>query len=321
MCNQLGRKLTVFSTAAFESLSRIDSKFPFNKYLLLPEHLVANGILKSEQIITQYEPVTREQLELVHCPHYISRYIDGTIDEKELRRIGVKWTPEAVRRALHAIGASCHAAKLSLQDGASASLAGGQHHAHYDFGSGYSIFNDVVVAPEVLKKQNLIKSWISIDLDIHQGDGTATITRNWPHVFTFSMHAQKVFPLRKSTSSLDVTLHSGMQDQEYLSLLDHHLNNLHYRVKNGQLLFDLIMYQSGVDIMAGDDLGCLEISLEGCKKRDEMVVEFSKRCGGVPICSTLGGGYPNPKIHDVKKSGLERIIQAHGNTIQALKSI
>lgn len=280
--------------------------------------MVEKCILRNDQIITNLQPATFKDLCLAHCPNYVSSYMDGTIGQKELRRIGVKWTPNAVERALRVVGATCHAAHEAIQNGGSANLAGGQHHAHYDFGSGYSVFNDIVIAAERLRKYNLIKSWICIDLDVHQGDGTATITRNWPHVYTFSMHAKKAFPLRKSHSTLDVELDDDIQDQQYLSVLHKNLSDIKNKVKTGLLSFDFIMYQAGVDIIAGDDLGHLNISPAGCKNRDEMVIEFARQCGNVPLCVALGGGYPNQKIENFQRSGMERIINAHSNTIQVL---
>jgi acetoin utilization deacetylase AcuC-like enzyme len=312
------KKLRVFSTACRETLTKRDSSYPFNKYHILPLYLLSSKTLVHDQIITEINPATKQDLCLAHSEKYVDSYLNGTISELELRRIGVKWSQDAVQRAIYVIGATCQAAQEAFENGASANLAGGQHHAHYDFGSGYSVFNDIVIGAEKLVKNNKIKNWLSLDLDVHQGDGTATITSSWPHVYTFSMHAKKVFPLRKAISSLDVNLESGMDDEEYLSLLDFHLKQLIAAIKNGKLRTDLIMYQAGVDIMAKDSLGCLNISLEGCRQRDEMVIDFARRCGNVPVCAALGGGYPNKNIDDVELSGMNRVVQAHSNTIKEL---
>ncbi|KAL0488636.1 hypothetical protein AKO1_015679 [Acrasis kona] len=312
-------QLKIFSTIKYEKLTSNVSAFPFNKYRILPSRLVKNKIVEEPQIITDIKSATIDQLILAHSPEYVAKYMNGSISEQEIKRIGVKWSTTAVDRALRVVGASTQAAEESLKNGASANLAGGQHHAHHDFGSGYSVFNDIVVAAETFRRDGLLKKWLCIDLDVHQGDGTATITKDWSHAFTLSVHSKKVFPLRKCHSSVDVELESGVGDEEYLSTVQKSLNDLEARVRSGTLSFELLMYQSGVDILDGDGLGNLKVSLNGCKIRDEMVMDFAKRCGQVPVCCTLGGGYPNKKIHDPMLNGMQNIIEAHCQTIQALK--
>lgn len=264
--------------------------------------------------------VAQDDLQLAHSIEYIEDYLLGTLSDKAMRRIGIQWSNAAVERSLRVVGATCAAAEQAMRCGGSANLAGGQHHAHRDFGSGFCVFNDQVIAAERLRRNGMIKRWLSMDLDVHQGDGTASITQHWDHVFTFSMHGKKNFPHQKAQSSWDVELEDGADDNTYLNTLDSCLTELKRRTRGGLLKFDLIAFQAGVDVLGTDNLGRLDLSIEGCRMRDELLFRFARDVGSVPVVVNIGGGYHKRSLeHDHDKSGLSALVQAHSNTVKELK--
>jgi acetoin utilization deacetylase AcuC-like enzyme len=259
-------------------------RFPMVKFQKLYELLLKDGILTPENL---YQPEIPDQslLELVHTPDYIENYCQGTLDIKAQRRIGLPWSPELVRRTCTAIGGTILTAKLALEYEIACNTAGGTHHAFPDFGSGFCIFNDLAIAARVLQKWGLVKQVLIVDLDVHQGDGTAFIFQNDPKVFTFSMHCEINFPSRKQTSDLDVPLPEGLDNDGYLQILANYLPDLLSQVKP-----DLVLYDAGVDTHVGDRLGKLALTDEGLYRRERQVLSTC-RAGGYPVACVIGGGY------------------------------
>jgi acetoin utilization deacetylase AcuC-like enzyme len=254
------------------------------KFQKLYELLLKDDILTPKNL---YQPEIPAQslLELVHTPDYIENYCQGTLDAKAQRRIGLPWSPELVRRTCTAVGGTILTAKLALEHGIACNTAGGTHHAFPDFGSGFCIFNDLAIAARVLQKWGLVKQVLIVDLDVHQGDGTAFIFQNDPRVFTFSMHCEINFPSRKQTSDLDVPLPEGLDNDGYLQILANYLPDLLSQVKP-----DLVLYDAGVDTHVGDRLGKLALTDEGIYRRERQVLSTC-RAGGYPVACVIGGGY------------------------------
>jgi len=259
-------------------------RFPMIKFQKLYELLLKDSILTPENL---YQPEIPDQslLELVHTPDYIENYCQGTLDTKAQRRIGLPWSPELVRRTCTAVGGTILTAKLALEYGIACNTAGGTHHAFPDFGSGFCIFNDLAIAARVLQKWGLVKQVLIVDLDVHQGDGTAFIFQHDPRVFTFSMHCEINFPSRKQTSDLDVPLPEGLDNDGYLQILANYLPDLLSQVKP-----DLVLYDAGVDTHVGDRLGKLALTDEGLYRRERQVLSTC-RAGGYPVACVIGGGY------------------------------
>lgn len=259
-------------------------RFPMVKFQKLYELLLKDDILTPENL---YQPEIPDQslLELVHTPDYIENYCQGTLDTKAQRRIGLPWSAELVRRTCTAVGGTILTAKLALEHGIACNTAGGTHHAFPDFGSGFCIFNDLAIAARVLQKWGLVKQVLIVDLDVHQGDGTAFIFQNDPRVFTFSMHCEINFPSRKQTSDLDVPLPEGLDNDGYLQILANYLPDLLSQVKP-----DLVLYDAGVDTHVGDRLGKLALTDEGLYRRERQVLSTC-RAGGYPVACVIGGGY------------------------------
>ncbi|MBS1823902.1 MAG: histone deacetylase [Acidobacteria bacterium] len=240
-------------------------------------------------------------IELAHDPDYVRRFLDGTLDRAVIRRIGFPWSEGLVKRTLASVGGSLAAAEEAMQTGWGGNLAGGTHHAFRGEGSGFCVFNDIAVMIQHLRAQGRIRRAAVIDLDVHQGDGTALIFADDPDVLTLSMHGKNNFPFRKQTSKLDIDLPDGTGDEEYLRLLADVLPRVF------SFAPDFVVYQAGVDALATDTLGRLSLTLEGMAARDELVLTHCRDYGR-PFVITLGGGYSNP---------LESTAQAHANTYRA----
>jgi acetoin utilization deacetylase AcuC-like enzyme len=259
-------------------------RFPMAKFRLLYERLLADGIADISQFHAP-ERSPQTWLELVHTSEYVQAYCDGTLDAKAQRRIGLPWSPALVNRTCVAVGGSVLTAKLALQYGLACNTAGGTHHAFPGYGSGFCIFNDLAIAARVLQKLELVKTVLIVDLDVHQGDGTALIFQNDPSVFTFSMHCDVNFPGTKQQSDLDVPLPEGMEDDAYLQTLADYLPMVLDNVKP-----DLVLYDAGVDPHLGDRLGKLCLTDTGLFRR-EMQVLGTCVAQGYPIACVIGGGY------------------------------
>ena len=258
-----------------------DHKFPINKFGELAKYLIDQKIVE-----TFHNPkaCSFETLSRAHSENYINDIKNKTLDEKKIKKIGFPLVDSVVQRSLVATGGTVLASKLALNYGVACNTAGGSHHANYDEGAGYCVFNDVAVAAHYLLDRGFANRILIVDLDVHQGNGNSEIFKDNSHVFTFSMHSKTNYPAKKSISDLDVELEDNLEDEAYIKTLKFYLNELNNEN------FDFVFYIAGVDIHFNDRLGKLKISDEGIKLRDELVVEnfSSKR---IPICGVLGGGY------------------------------
>ncbi|GAB4380424.1 MAG: histone deacetylase [Elainellaceae cyanobacterium] len=259
-------------------------RFPMAKFRQLYETLIADGVAHPSQFHAPELP-PHEWIELVHFPEYVRAYCEGTLDPKAQRRIGLPWSPALAKRTQVAVGGTILTAQLALQQGLACNTAGGTHHAFPGYGSGFCIFNDMAIAARVLLEQNVVQKILIVDLDVHQGDGTAFIFQDEPRVFTFSMHCGINFPGTKQTSDLDVPLPEGMEDEAYLQTLANYLPDLLTEVKP-----DLVFYDAGVDVHLGDRLGKLALSDRGLFCR-EMQVLTTCMAMGYPVACVIGGGY------------------------------
>ncbi len=257
-------------------------RFPSTKYGLLRQAVqsLPNLNLKEARAATDTE------LLLAHDPLYIQRVIQGTLSAAEQREIGFPWSPAMLERSRRSVGATLAACDSALRDGIGLNMAGGTHHAYRDKGSGYCVFNDIVVAARVLQRQHARGYQVAvIDLDVHQGNGTASILKNDSSIYTLSLHGEKNFPFRKEPSDLDIGLPDGCGDTEYLEALTHAL----YIVES-TFNFDFIIYLAGADPHEGDRLGRLKLTKAGMLARDEQVFDFAQK-NQVPIAVTMAGGY------------------------------
>ncbi|PSN19728.1 histone deacetylase [filamentous cyanobacterium CCP5] len=259
-------------------------RFPMEKFKGLVDHLLWSGVITPDQLY-QPGPPSLDWLQLVHSPSYVTAYCQGTLDAKAQRRIGLPWSPALVRRTCTAVGGTILTAKLALKHGLACNTAGGTHHAFPDYGSGFCIFNDLAVTARVLLAQELVQKILIIDLDVHQGDGTAWTFRDDPRVFTFSMHCAVNFPGTKQQSDWDVPLPEGMEDEAYLACLGRNLPDLLSQVRP-----DLVLYDAGVDTHKADRLGKLAMSNEGLYQRETLVLQTCLKAG-YPVASVIGGGY------------------------------
>ena len=262
-------------------------RFPMQKYALLRRRLLEEGVFSEGELFAA-SLVERELLLGAHEPAYVDAVFTGALSEFELRRLGFPWSEGLVARSRASVFGTVAAAHAALEEGIACNLAGGTHHAFAGEGTGFCVFNDIAVAARALQREGLIDRAVIVDLDVHQGDGTASIFADDPSVFTFSMHGAKNFPFRKQKSSLDVALPDGCGDEEYLALLEAHLPRV-LDEASAQILF----FQAGVDPLEADRLGRLKLSFDGLRRRDRMVLR-SARALKLPAVVTLGGGYARP---------------------------
>lgn len=256
--------------------------FKFDKYYLVMEELRASGAAITEH---SPDPCPRHWLEAVHDPDYVDEVFRAQVPRDKERRIGFPVTERIRDRVRHTNGGTWLAAKLALQHGYAANSAAGSHHALAHTGAGYCVFNDLAVASNRLIAQGDARRVLIVDLDVHQGDGTASLTAGREDIFTLSLHAEKNFPVRKARSSLDIGLPDGVDDDGYMEALENHLGNVIDGFKP-----DLVFYQAGVDPHVEDKLGRLALTDQGLAARDRFVIE-SARGRGLPVASALGGGY------------------------------
>ena len=258
-----------------------DHKFPINKFSELAKYLIDQKIVKE---FHKPYPCSDETLKRAHSEKYIKDIKNKTLDKNGVKKIGFPLVDSVVQRSLVATGGTVLASKLAINFGLACNTAGGSHHANFEGGAGYCVFNDVAVAAQYLLDRGLAGRILIVDLDVHQGNGNSDIFKDNRNVFTFSMHSKSNYPAKKSISDLDVELEDNLEDKQYLKTLKFYLNELN------EENFDYVFYIAGVDIHQNDRLGKLKISDEGIKERDELVTEnfFSK---GIPLCGVLGGGY------------------------------
>lgn len=275
-------------------------RFPMIKYELLPEQLLLEGTANAGNFF-EPEALDPATLLLTHSSEYWEKLQLQTLQVREIRAIGFPMTPQLVRRGLHIANGTIQCALFAMQYGVSLNIAGGTHHAFSDRGEGFCIFNDIAIAANYLLHHQMAKQILIIDLDVHQGNGTASIFSHQPRVFTFSMHGARNYPLRKEESSLDIGLPDKTEDAPYLRILRETLPKLFDEVQP-----DFAFYLSGVDVLATDKLGRLSLTLAGCKARDRLVFEACRRYQ-VPVAVSMGGGYSQRIVH---------IIEAHANTFR-----
>ena len=258
-----------------------DHKFPIKKFGELANYLIERKIVSKF-----YEPIpcSIETLKEAHSENYILNIKNKKLSEKDIKKIGFPLNDSVVRRSFVATGGTVLASKLAINFGLACNTAGGSHHANFDGGAGYCVFNDVAVAAKYLLNRGLANRILIVDLDVHQGNGNSDIFKDNRNVFTFSMHSKSNYPAKKSLSDLDVELKDNTEDKEYLDILKFNLANLNDEN------FDFVFYIAGVDIHYNDRLGKLKITDQGINLRDNIVIDnfFSKR---IPICGVLGGGY------------------------------
>ncbi len=296
--------MRVFYCDHFEVVLPPKHRFPMHKYGLLRERLVGEGIV-DEGDLARATTAPLEDLFAVHDPDYVQGFLDGDLPRKVVQRIGFPWSEEIVMRSLGSVGSTLAAVDAALEDGLSGTLAGGTHHAYRDFGSGYCVFNDLAVAARRVLDRGAVQRVLVFDVDVHQGDGTASIFEEDPRVFTCSIHGERNFPSRKQRSDLDVPLPDDTGDEAYLAALNGALDEAMERSRP-----DLVLYQGGVDVLEVDRLGRMALSEAGVEERDRRALSRF-RGEGLPVALTLGGGYADPVEASVAAyAGTYRVAQA-----------
>jgi len=278
----------------------LNHRFPMSKYEVLPQQLLHEGTIENSNIFNP-EPLDESWITLTHDRAYWCRLKNLALTPQEARRTGFPMTSQLIKREVSIMSGTMQCTRFAIQFGIAMNIAGGTHHAFTNRGEGFCLLNDIAIAAKFLLTEGLAKKILVIDLDVHQGNGTAQIFRNDNRVFTFSMHARCNFPLIKETSDLDIALEDFTDDSFYLQTLDRELKRLMDFVQP-----DFIFYQSGVDILKTDRLGRLSISREGCKMRDRLVFTLAKT-HNIPIVASMGGGY---------SEDFRDIIEAHANTFR-----
>lgn len=280
-------------------------RFPMLKYELIPQQLLHEGIIEEHQFFSPAECET-DILKLTHTESYLHQLQNGTLDEAHIRRIGFPWSYELYKREITIARGTIVCALNALKHGVSLNVAGGTHHAFADRGEGFCLLNDFAVAANYLLSEQLAAKILIIDLDVHQGNGTASIFANNKNVFTFSMHGGHNYPFHKEKSDMDISLPDGVTDEYYLESLSIALKDISACFKP-----DFVFYLSGVDVLHTDKYGKLKLSPHGCMQRDMMVFEFCKKLK-LPVAVAMGGGY-SPNIAD--------IVNAHVNTFRCAQQI
>tara|TARA_B100000886_G_scaffold212227_2_gene147019 strand:+ start:730 stop:1635 length:906 start_codon:yes stop_codon:yes gene_type:complete len=281
-----------------------DHRFPIKKFGELIKLLVKKNIATKNNTFTPNE-VSVSTLLNVHSEEYINKINNLSLNEDEVRKLGFPLVRSVRRRSFVATGGTVLAAKLAIKNKLACNTAGGSHHAFYDQGNGYCVFNDVAVAAKFLKKKYLLRKILILDLDVHQGDGTAKIFQNDDTIFTASIHSKKNYPSKKQISNIDIELEDGIKDDEYLNIL----SKLIFKVNKYN--FDYVFYIAGVDVHSEDRLGKLNISETGIRSRERLVINnFYKK--KIPLCGVLGGGY-NHNFH--------KLIELHSILHETCKNI
>ena len=279
--------------------------FPIQKYRLVREQLLAEGTLRSEELL---EPtlVAPQDVRLVHIAEYWDRLTTGTLSPSAIRRMGLPWSEALVRRSRASVQGTLTSARIAIRDRIAFNLAGGTHHAFPDRGEGYCVLNDVAIAIRSLQRDGWMQRMAILDCDIHQGNGTAAIFADEPDVYTFSIHGANNYPLVKVPGSLDIGLPDGTRDDEYLAALETAVPRILEEFRPG-----LVFYVAGADPHEGDRLGRFRLTHQGLCRRDEFVLRAC-RDAGIPVAVTLGGGYGQ----DVQDT-----VEAHCNTVRAARVV
>lgn len=280
-------------------------RFPMEKYDLLPKQLLHEGTC-SQADFFRPTAIDHQSIEQVHCPDYLQRLTKLQLDRKEVRKIGFPLSQQLINREIIIAGGTVEGAKRALKTGIAMNIAGGTHHAFSNRGEAFCLLNDQAIAAQYLLDHQLAKKILIVDLDVHQGNGTAEIFKDNPSVFTFSMHGAKNYPFQKEASDLDLPLADGMEDEAYLQLLKSTFPQLLDQVQP-----DFVFYLCGVDVVATDKLGRLGMSVAGCKARDAYVLSTLKE-REIPLQCSMGGGYSK----DIKI-----ILDAHANTFRIAQEL
>jgi acetoin utilization deacetylase AcuC-like enzyme len=273
-------------------------RFPMPKYGLLHGQVRVAGLPGVERLPAG--PASDDQLRLIHNPEYVSKVIAGGLSDKELRRIGFPWSPELVVRSRYSVGGTICACRAAVQEGYAANLAGGTHHAYPDHGEGYGVFNDVAVAARVMQSESRARRVVILDLDVHQGNGSAAVFADDPSVFTLSVHGAKNFPFHKEHSDLDIALPDGSDDAAFLAAVQ---DGVSRALQQAQA--DLAIYIAGADPYVDDRLGRLAMTKQGLAERDRLVFELC-RSSELPVAIVMGGGYARD-VNDVVEIHLQTI--------------
>ncbi len=273
-------------------------RFPMLKYELIPGQLLYEGLITQKNLFSP-EKIKEEFILLTHEESYWHRLRDLKLSPQEERRTGFPITAQLIEREMRIVQGTIDGCHYAIEHGVAFNVAGGTHHAGTNWGEGFCLLNDQAIAANYLLSKGLATSILIIDLDVHQGNGTAQIFKNEPAVFTFSMHGEKNFPFRKEKSDLDIGLKNDIEDDEYLDILKETLPALFEKTNP-----DFVFYLSGVDVLTTDKLGYLALTRNGCKERDKMVLQLCKQ-NGVPVQVSMGGGYSENIID---------IVEAHCNT-------
>lgn len=280
-------------------------RFPMLKYELIPEQLLYEGTISNDNLFSPF-PCADEIVLWTHDKEYIDKLHNQTLSPKEQRHIGFPQSPQLTRREFIITQGTIDCCHYALQYGVALNVAGGTHHAFAGRGEGFCMLNDMAVASNYLLRKKLISQVLIIDLDVHQGNGTAKLFEQEKRVFTFSMHGQHNYPFHKEKSDLDIPLKDGTDDKVYLSLLTNTLRQLINEVKPG-----IAFFLSGVDILATDKFGKLKITMDGCRQRDAIVFSLLQQ-HGIPCVVAMGGGY---------SADIKIIVEAHCNTFRVAKDI
>ncbi|CAI8397016.1 MAG: Acetoin utilization protein AcuC [Flavobacterium sp. SCGC AAA160-P02] len=280
-------------------------RFPMEKYPLLYQQLIYEGTCIEANFFEPQIP-NNKYIYLVHDPTYVSDLMNITLDQKSARKIGFPLSEELISREMIIADGTIKASEYAMEYGIAMNIAGGTHHAFTNKGEGFCMFNDQAIGAKYLQEKQLATKILIVDLDVHQGNGTAEIFQHNDTVFTFSMHGKSNYPFHKEKSDLDIPLEKGINDNEYLSILKQTLPRL---IEKQQPEF--IYYLCGVDIIKSDQLGTLSLSLDGCKERDQFVLQTCKDLN-IPVMCSMGGGY---------SSDVKIIVDAHANTFRLAQEI
>jgi acetoin utilization deacetylase AcuC-like enzyme len=280
-------------------------RFPMEKYELIPVQLLHEGIINAENLFAP-EPIDEATILLTHNTDYWQRMANLQLTDREMRAIGFPLSPQLIEREIRICKGTVLCAEYALQHGTSLNVAGGTHHAFANKGEGFCLLNDFAVAANYILHKGMVKQILIVDLDVHQGNGTAALFHGRKDVFTFSMHGQHNYPFHKEQSHLDIGLQDGTNGSEYLSILNETLPKLIESVKP-----DIVFYLCGVDVLATDKFGKLKLTIEECAERDFIVYNLCRK-HNIPVAAAMGGGY-SPDI--------KHIVNAHCNTFRIAKDV
>ena len=288
------KKLSWITHPQYDIALPKNHKFTASKFSDLFKYLQIKDFYSRSNIL-EPNKASIEELELVHDREYILKILNGTLTDKEIRRLGFNWSEILSNRSFLAVNGTLLTCKEALKNGIANHLAGGTHHSHRNFGSGYCVFNDMAYASKSLINSKLVKKILIFDTDVHQGDGTAEILKNNKDIFTCSIHCKNNFPFRKSKSDLDIELEDNLEDKDYLDIIKKTLINC---MKESDP--EIVIFDAGVDIHKDDKLGNLNISSEGLLKRDKLILSFFKK-HSIPVATVIGGGYSDDNTELAKR--------------------